>query len=246
MKKIILFCTSFVTVTAFSQKIQFKDKNFEKVILERYDKNKDGFIDNLEYPHITTINLKGTELSTYEDIYQFQVRKLFFEDIPIKSLVLKNIPTLRILSCTHCSLTKLELENLPGLISVNINNNKLTDISIKNCPKIYSLSASRNLLKALDTSVLNKLEDLHVSDNNLQSLNLQNLSELNWLTIDNNHIKKLDISQNTKLTRVSAVGNNLNNSNIIKAKNTQHAVKIDLVEEPINNQPPPPPPPSVR
>lgn len=67
-----------------------------------------------------------------------------------------------------------------------------------------------------------------------------------WLTIDNNHIKKLDISQNTKLIRVSAVGNNLNNNNIIKAKNTQHAVKIDLVEEQINNLPPLPPPPSVR
>lgn len=49
MKKIILFCTSFIAVTAFAQKIQFKDKNFEKVILERYDTNKDGFIDNLEY-----------------------------------------------------------------------------------------------------------------------------------------------------------------------------------------------------
>lgn len=242
MKK-LLSLTILCPLIIFSQKIQFKDKNFEKVILSRYDTNKNGIIDENEYASVTTINLRGIQIESYEDVYLFRARKLLLGDFPIKNLVIKNHPTLAIIHCGSCDLTTFEVENMPRLYSIDVYRNKLKNISIKNCPEVDHINVSDNNISEINVDHLTRLEALHVGNNNLRKLDVQNLPKLKWLTLNGNHIKKLDLSKNPELFSVVTYGNELKKSDITKPKDFKGEI-IDVDPDTIRKQFPPPPPPS--
>lgn len=244
MKK-LLSLTILCPLIIFSQKIQFKDKNFEKVILSRYDVNKNGIIDEREYASVTTINLKGIPIETYEDVYLFRARKLLLGDFPIKNLVIKNHPTLAIIHCGNCDLTTFEVENMPNLYSIDINRNKLKSISIKNCPEVDYINVSGNNISEINVNHLTKLKTLYIGNNNLQKLDVQNLPKLKWLTLNGNHIKKLDISKNPELFSVVTYGNELKKTDITKPKDFKGEI-IDVDPYTIIKELPPVPPPPAR
>ncbi|WP_144282224.1 leucine-rich repeat domain-containing protein [Chryseobacterium echinoideorum] len=233
MKKLSIIICIFYSFFSYAQKVQFKDKNFEKAILEEYDKNHDNHIDENEKKDIKTIHFRGVALKTYDDIYQFDISKLIFEDMSINKLIIRDIPTLRNLFCTNCNLTLFEIENLTNLGSVYISNNSLKSFSIKNSPKLYSLDLSDNLFDVIEVNHFVNLESLYVSNNSLQNLNVQNLLKLKDLRIHNNKITKLDLSKNINLNFLYAFGNNLKISDIIKPyeKNIWINLKEPIKEE---------------
>jgi len=228
MKKTSIIIALFCSFFALAQKVQFKDKNFEKIVLDRYDLDKNGIIDENEHSKIVILNTKGVTLSTYEDVYKFNVRKLYLDNSDIRNLTLKEIPTLRILSCINCNLNTFEVENMPNLVSVNISNNNLKKITLKNSPNIYRLDARNNALSKIDFIELNKLEDLHISENNFDSIDINNLSQLTFLDISNNNFTMLDISNNLKLSTLLAFGNKLKDSKI--KRNKDHKVEITFID----------------
>jgi Leucine-rich repeat (LRR) protein len=236
-----LSLTIFCPLIIFSQKIQFKDKTFEKVILSRYDTNKNGIIDENEYASVTTINLQGIQIESYEDVYLFRARKLILGDFPIKNLIIKNHPTLAIIHCGNCDLTIFEVENIPHLYSIDINSNKLKSISVKDCPEVDYLNVSDNNISEINVDHLKKLETLHVGNNNLKKLDVQNLPKLKWLTVEGNYIRKLDISKNSDLVSVVTYGNELKKADIIKPKDFKGEIVNVEPDTRIQDSLPPPP-----
>ncbi|CAM2915474.1 leucine-rich repeat domain-containing protein [Chryseobacterium flavum] len=203
MMKIKLFATLYlITVISFfyGQKLEFKDKNFEKAVLENFDLNKDGMLEQQEAEAVTNLFLTQKGITSADDSGLFRnVKMIVLDDNAIPSITINNLEKLELFSCTGCKTSSVKTENLKNLASLYLDNNLLETISLKGTPGIDQLTLSLNQLKIIDLTQLKKLRRLNV---------------------EHNKIQKLDISRNPVLQTVNVAGNNMKESDINKGIKT--------------------------
>ncbi|MGE8554276.1 MAG: leucine-rich repeat domain-containing protein [Chryseobacterium jejuense] len=181
------------------QKLEFKDKNLEKAVIENCDVNKDGIISQAEAEAVNNLFLVQKGITSVEDLHFFKnVKMIMLDDNAIPSIVLKDMDKLNLFSCTGCKVTSFKAENLKNLTSLYMDNNLLEAISLKAVPKIDQLTLSLNHLKTIDLSQLKNLRRLNVEHNKIQHIDISGNPALQTLNVDGNKMKEADIKKGLK------------------------------------------------
>lgn len=202
MMKIKIFTVIFIILGLsffYGQKLEFKDKNFEKAVLENFDLNKNGILEPLEAGTATNLFLVQKGITSTEDLHFFKnVKMIVLDDNAIPDIVLNNLDQLELFSCTGCKITLFKAENLKNLSALYLDNNLLEGISLKGIPKIDQLTLSLNQLKEIDLLQLKTLRKLNLEHNKLQKIDISGNINLQTLNITGNKIKEKDIKKGTK------------------------------------------------
>ncbi|NML71758.1 leucine-rich repeat domain-containing protein [Chryseobacterium sp. RP-3-3] len=203
MRKIKIFTTFCLIISGFSlfcaQKINFKDQNFEKAVLENFDLNKNGSLEQLEADAVTNLFLVQKGIQSAEDAHHFPNAKMIvLDDNAIPSVSISQLPHLELFSCTGCKISSFRGESLKNLASLYLDNNLLENISLKETPRIDQLTLSLNQLKTIDITALKNLRKLNVEHNKIQKLDISGNPALQTLNVGGNKIKETDINKGIK------------------------------------------------
>ncbi len=195
--KIKIFTTVFL-ISGFSffygQKLEFKDKNFEKAVLENFDQNKNGILESHEAGMITNLFLVQKGIISTEDLHLFKnVKMIVLDDNAIPGIRITNLDHLELFSCTGCKISSFKAENLKNLTSLYLDHNLLESISLEGLPKIDQLTLSLNQIKTINLNPFKKLRKLNLEHNKLQKIDISGNPALQTLNISGNTIKEADI-----------------------------------------------------
>lgn len=190
----------------YGQKLEFKDKNFEKAVLENFDQNKNGILESQEAGRVTNLFLVQKGITSAEDLSLFKnVKMVVLDDNRISSIVLNDLSQLELFSCTGCKISSFKAENLKNLSSLYLDNNLLESISLTEIPKIDQLTLSLNQLKTINLLQFKVLRKLNVEHNKLQKIDISGNPALQTLNIMGNKIRETDIKKGAK-TNVTIFG----------------------------------------
>lgn len=182
-----------------AQQLDFKDKNLEKAVLENFDLNKSGSIEQLEANRVTNLFLVQKGITSTDDLRFFKnVKMIMLDDNNISNVAIKNMDHLELFSCTGCKISKFEAENLNNLASLYLDNNLLENISLKATPRIDQLTVSLNKLKTINLAMLKNLRKLNIEHNQIQKLDVSGNPNLQTLNVGGNKMKESDIKKGMK------------------------------------------------
>jgi Leucine-rich repeat (LRR) protein len=202
MMKIKIFTVIFIISGLslfFGQKLEFKDKNFEKAILENFDLNKNGTFESQEAEMVTNLFLVQKGITSTEDLRLFKnVKMIVLDDNVIPNMIINSLDQLELFSCTGCKISSFKAENLKNLTSLYLDNNLLESISLAVIPKIDQLTLSLNQLKTINLTQFKRLRKLNLEHNKLQKIDISGNPVLQTLNISGNTIKDSDIKKGTK------------------------------------------------
>ncbi len=195
--KIIAALFIISTVVFFdAQQLVFKDKNFEKAVLENHDLNKDGKISPYEADRVENLFLMNKGITSGEDLSYFQnARMIILDENNIPKLLLKNMDNVQLISCAGSKVSVFTAENLKSLTSLYLDGNQIENISLKSTPKIIQLTVSLNKIKTIDVSALKYLKKLNLEHNQIQKLDISSNMNLESLNIMKNPLKENDIKK---------------------------------------------------
>ncbi|AZA77546.1 leucine-rich repeat domain-containing protein [Chryseobacterium sp. G0186] len=202
MMKIKIF-TALIFISGLTffngQKLEFKDKNLEKAVLENFDLNKDGLMDASEAEMVTNLFLVEKGIRSADDLSFFKnVKMVMLDDNAISNIALKNMDKLELFSCTGCKVTSFTAENLKNLASLYVDNNLLESVSLKGTPRMDQLTLSLNQLKTIDVTQLKNLRKLNVEHNKIQKIDISENPILQTLNVGGNAMKEIDIKKGLK------------------------------------------------
>ncbi|MFY1047362.1 leucine-rich repeat domain-containing protein [Chryseobacterium sp. GP-SGM7] len=195
--------TSLFMISAISffscQNLIFKDKNLEKAVVENFDLNKDGIINQFEAEKIENLFVMKKGITMTSDLVYFKnIKMVVLDENLIPDISIKNLHQLNFFSCSHCETSTFSAENLEFLTALYLDNNQITDISLKSTPAIDQLTLSLNKLKAIDISSLIHLRRLNIEHNQIQKLDISKNLNLQSLNLIGNPLKETDIKKGTK------------------------------------------------
>lgn len=201
--KIKIFASLGLIISGFSlfcaQKLNFKDQNFEKAVLENFDLNKNGSMEQLEADMVTNLFLVQKGIQSADDIKLFpNAKMIMLDDNTISSVSMTNLPHLELFSCTGCKISSFKGQGLKSLASLYLDNNLLENISLKETPRIDQLTLSLNQLKTIDLTTLKNLRKLNVEHNKILKLDISGNPALQTLNVGGNKMKETDIKMGTK------------------------------------------------
>lgn len=202
MMKNKIITTLFLILTIplfYGQSLIFKDKNFEKTVVENFDLNKDGAINQFEADRVENLFLVKKGITIADDVSYFKNAKIIIlDDNIIQSIFIKNMDHVQLFSCTGCKISNFRAENAKSLASLYLDNNDIETISLKTTPKIDQLTVSLNKIKTIDLSSLKNLKTLNLEHNQIQKLDISGNLNLQTLNVKQNPLKETDIKKGTK------------------------------------------------
>ncbi|MDP9960307.1 leucine-rich repeat domain-containing protein [Chryseobacterium lathyri] len=201
--KIKIFATFGLIISGFSlfcsQKLNFKDQNLEKAVLENFDLNKNGSLEKLESDMVTNLFLVQKGITSADDLLLFgNAKMIVLDDNTISNVSITGLPHLELFSCTGCKISSFRAEGLKNLGSLYLDNNLLESISLKETPRIDQLTLSLNQLKTIDTAPLKNLRKLNIEHNKIRKLDISGNPGLQTLNVGENMMKESDIKKGMK------------------------------------------------
>ncbi|WP_406845368.1 hypothetical protein [Flavobacterium soyae] len=201
---ILLFLIVFFSKSLYSQRIDFKDENLKKALLELgYDVNKDNEIQISEIDTISKLKISNRNIKSLNDLVHFKKLKtvnamknqlanldVFFNNSTIEEIYVGE----------NMLGKKLVIKNMPKLKGLYAFRNGLNELVLINTPNIESLYLQGNMFEKIILDKLTKLKTLQLSENgNLQLIDINKNIELVQLYLNSTKIGKLDISNNLLL-----------------------------------------------
>lgn len=189
--------------------IPFEDANLKRLILERYDidKNKDG--------ELTPEEVEGVKALMFE----FATKEEIAEKDKIKSLKgLEYFINLDSLGLKNQFVTNASpVFGLTHLVYLHLGNNDIAELNVSSMKQLKDLRAYGNInLKQLDLSHNVELEQLYLQNVSIPRLDLTPLKKLTKALLNKGQLKEIIFSDLPLLERIDMVENNLTT---VKAKN---------------------------
>ncbi|WP_294201707.1 leucine-rich repeat domain-containing protein [Chryseobacterium endophyticum] len=195
-KIITALCIISAVILINAQQLIFKDKNFEKTVLENYDLNRDGKISISEAERVENLFLMNKGITSVEDVSYFKnARMIILDQNNIPRISLKNMDKVQLISCAGSKVAVFTAENLKSLTSLYLDGNQIENISLKSTPKINQLTVSLNKIKTIDVSALKHLKKLNLEHNLIQQLDISSNINLESLNIMKNPIREKDLKK---------------------------------------------------
>ena len=214
-----------VKVSAADKKIEeiFEDKDLQKWVSKKVDKDKNGYLSQSEIDACTRIEDIGWDVCSLDGLEIFRnLEYLNCRDNRLKKIDI-SLPKLKTLNCYgNESLEILNLTKFPELEEcIAAYHNSLQTIDVSHNPKlkylfcvdcsltsvvfgecnssIEKLILNRDGLTSIDLSKLTGLTELSLRENGFTTIDLSKLTALTDLDLSENELSTLDISGNRNL-----------------------------------------------
>ncbi|GEN77259.1 leucine-rich repeat domain-containing protein [Chryseobacterium hagamense] len=198
IKNKIILLLLFIFAFPFSraQQLSFKDKNFEKAVLENYDLNKDGKISQPEAESVENLFLMNKGITSAEEVSYFKnARMIILDQNNISRISMRNMDKVELISCAGSKVSVFTAENLKSLTSLYLDGNMIENISLNSTPEINQLTVSLNKIKTIDVSSLRRLKKLNLEHNLIQKLDISANPVLQTLNLMDNPIMEKDVKK---------------------------------------------------
>ena len=226
MRKTIIISILFLIINSCSaQKIEIKDANLKKAILELgIDKNNNGIFEEDEVNIVTKLKLDEKNISDLSGIEKF-----------------KNLTDLNLRKNNITDFSKLnDLLKLEELVIGDNKNNELLDLSkLKNLKGLYAFRIGLKEIKFGSENI----KKLYLQNNLFTEFETQNFPDLFTLNLDScKNLRKIDLSKNAKLVQLNILGTGIENLNIkeniiLKTMYIERKVKLEKNEKQENLKP---------
>ncbi len=165
----------------------FPDPALRTYILNHFDADKNGALDEAERNEVTAIAIYSAGVRSFQGIEVF--------------------PHLEKLDCIDNELTSLGVTDLPSLLELDCSENPLSSLDVSRFPNLEYLRCNSCGLTSLDVSQNSGLKYLYCANNRLTSLNVRNLPRLTDLTCSGNRLTSLYLDENEDLLNLNCEGN---------------------------------------
>ena len=203
--------------------VPIPDKTLRRYLLNRCDKNKDGYISFSEVDYWNNqlaiyrdFIYPDDKIRSFDGIEYFSINKLWCYMNQLTSLDVSKNTDLTNLSCDNNKLTSLDVSQNTALTNLSCDNNKLTSLDVSKNTALTELYCGNNQLTSIDVSKNTDLTNLRCDNNKLTSLDVSKNTALTWLSCDNNQLTSIDVSPNTALTQLDCGDNQLTSLDVSK------------------------------
>ncbi len=181
---------------------EFPDENFRNFVLENFDTNKDGILDDREKWAVTEIDCQYEDIDDFTGVEQFPNLEYFDcsgNTLYDKALDLSKNTKLIEIQADNCALTKgINVSGCEKLEELSLINQQLPSLDVTKNTELRELICSGRggggRLTEIDVSNNKKLYELDCKRNEITSLNLKNNNNLVYLDASDNKIEKIDLS----------------------------------------------------
>ena len=224
-----------------NKRIEFPDMNLMKYLLNNYDLDEDGGINEEEAANITMVSCPNKQIADLTGLEKCKnITTINCSGNYISEIRLPGLTKLSSLICYGNPIEVLDLSNCSALRVLNMQNNtdnaivgdelKLTyydqseslTIDVTNTIINRIFVCRSNTLAYLDVSKNTHLTQLSAYVNpNLTSIDVSNLVQLEVLDLGDCSFTNLDVSQNILLTKLFVTNNKLSTLNVSQNKQLQ-------------------------
>ena len=186
--------------------IVMKNKYMQGILLEMYDKNKDGILSKEEALAVTEINviLSKEPIDGLENFPNVEI--IIVNGGKFDKLDVSMCKKLKKLYCIQNKLKILDLSANLELEELVCYDGELTYIDVRGLLNLKILNCYDNKIKFLDIKNTNNLRTICCDNNKLTHLYLSSSPQLEELSCDRNFIETLDISNNLNLRALWCYG----------------------------------------
>ena len=189
--------------------VPIPDKTLRRFLIDRCDKNKDGYISfsevddwNNQFAIYRDFIYPDDNIRSFDGIEFFSINKLWCYGNNLTSIDVSKNTALTRLSCDNNQLTSIDVSKNTALTELNCGNNQLTSIDVSKNTALTWLSCGNNQLTSIDVSKNTALTELYCDNNQLTSIDLSNNTALTRLNCKGNQLIFLDLSNNTALSQL--------------------------------------------
>ena len=176
----------------------FPDSEFREYIKKNYDLTKDSVLSDMEIKRVDSMNIYYNHKSIKGIEYFYELKSLYFNGVPSRSLDLSIVPDISVLYIGFAS-SDVAFTELLEEIDIS-QNHKLKEISL------YS-----NLITELDLSGNYELENINLRITSLAKLDLSHNTNLKFCSLENMTLQELDLSKNDQLYSIDIFRCNVRN-----------------------------------
>ena len=220
MKRILTICLCLMMVVLMPSGIKaeeaviidettFKDPLFRDYVVNNFDINKDGYLEDDEIIGAVKISIGNVAVSDLSGIeYLKELRSLELYGTKIADLDLSANTKLEELYLTGNSFETLTLSSYPNLKDLALQSVKINDIDLSKFPSLENLVIMDDKsINKLDVSANSKLRSMMIDGCSIETLDLSAQSSLVSIHLTNLGLKELKIGTNENLSYVSLSGN---------------------------------------
>lgn len=190
----------------------FPDSEFREYIKNNYDLNKDSVLSDMEIKRVDSMNIYYNHKSIKGIEYFYELKSLYFNGVPSRSLDLSIVPNISVLYIGFAS-SDVAFTELLEEIDIS-QNHKLKEISL------YS-----NLITELDLSGNYELENINLCITSLAKLDLSHNTNLKFCSLENLTLQELDLSKNDQLYSIDIFRCNVRNL-ILNENNSLNRINL--------------------
>ena len=202
------------------QYVSIPDENFRAYMIQNFDSNGDGELDELEAALVKRISVAGKSIASLVGLECCSnLEALYCSDNQLTSLDVSANTALTYLSCQNNQLTSLDVSGCSALATVYCKSNQLTSLGVSANYALAYLNCDDNQLTSLDVSVNTALQKLYCNNNQLTSLDVSAHQALQYLYCYGNQLTSLDLSGNTNLWTIECYNNQLTSLDVSGATN---------------------------
>lgn len=207
--------TKAATTYSLNNSTYFKDANFRKLLKERADSNKDGFLSENEIKNYTILEIWGDSRAAYEKDqitnlsgieYLTNLEFVIFNDTSLESVDFsknKKLTNYMIFSSqmlksatfssaatsveiSNCSsLKNVDLTSSTELTKLTIGETNIRNLNLTSNNKIVNLETYGTPIETISFSSNSQLESLHTSGSKIKNIDLTNCKKLTSLHVEN-------------------------------------------------------------
>ena len=145
---------------------QFPDDTFRQYVADEFDKDKNGYLSDVEADAVTGIFVSDMNISSLEGIECFEkLKNLTCDRNNLTSLDVSKNTALEYLNCDRNNLTSLDVSKNIALENLFCDSNNLTSLDVSKNMALKVLACQYNNLASLDVSKNTALEEVRCQGN---------------------------------------------------------------------------------
>ncbi|MCR5710568.1 MAG: hypothetical protein K6G79_08830 [Bacteroidales bacterium] len=223
-----------ITQEPLPKTVGIADPAFKKYLVENFDVNGDGQIEENEALLVEEIDIVTDDVESMTELGSFPNLKALYcigsknEDGTyngkLKNLVVADNAFLEVMNCSGNILESIDVSANPELWALACHNNKLTELDVSHNPLLESLFLDNNQLKEFDITKNHALVELWCPYNQISDFRMSEHPELKWLYCYQNDIAAIDVSGCPKLLELWASDNRLSEIDVSANRDLSYLV----------------------
>lgn len=182
----------------------FPDESFRKIVTNRYDQDKDGYLSKTETEYVLEMKLRKTEIKSLKGIKYFtSLEKLEVSQNNLTGTVdlssMDRLVSLKMYRNLGKDAINIDLNFDTNLKMIICNNCHIADVDVFGCFKLKEMEFYSDEIKSIDIRTCFDLEKLELTDNELTNIDLSYNKKLKELRCAKNHLEDIDLSVNEDL-----------------------------------------------